>query len=461
MKRFVFTLAAVAAVAVFGFLAIYGWTHRYGAPVGTTVLVRPILRAAFVEKPLNLDEKAPIAPVWENAQSVNLPLFQQVTEKPWPKGNTESVDVQAFHDGESIYFRLSWADDQADERIATGRFADACAVALPMEAGAPPESIMMGFASRMNFWYWRADVDAEFWKKKDTTPTAYADHYNPFEEKEVLAISRPKVTSAVDDLLAEGAGSLTRKERQNVQGRGVYADGRWAVVIKRKLRTDALDLDVQIAPGPHGAAFAVWDGDKGDRGARKSISDWVTVDIQPVGGSGGSTAREGEKPRARRRRGARGVVRASLFAFSLMPAAYGDEAAAPPVEDAGREIVVKARRFEYMPSRIELKKGERVTIKLVSLDVTHGFYLDGYGIQLKARPGLTGKATFTADKPGRFSFRCSETCGEFHPYMIGYLTVRPNRRFHIFVAGTVVAGLVIAGAIFFPFRRKDEEPENE
>jgi cytochrome c oxidase subunit 2 len=77
------------------------------------------------------------------------------------------------------------------------------------------------------------------------------------------------------------------------------------------------------------------------------------------------------------------------------------------------------------------------------LDVTHGLYLDGYGIDIKARPGMVGKATFTADKPGRFTFRCSETCGEFHPYMVGFLEVTPNSRFTLFAAATGIAFLVI------------------
>jgi cytochrome c oxidase subunit 2 len=82
-----------------------------------------------------------------------------------------------------------------------------------------------------------------------------------------------------------------------------------------------------------------------------------------------------------------------------------------------------------------------------SLDVTHGLYLDGYGINIKARPGLIGKATFVADKPGRFSFRCSETCGEFHPYMIGFLEVTPNTRFNLFLWAIGIAFVLILGLV--------------
>ena len=108
-----------------------------------------------------------------------------------------------------------------------------------------------------------------------------------------------------------------------------------------------------------------------------------------------------------------------------------------------------------MPSEITVRKGERITFRLESLDVTHGLYLDGYGVQIKADPTQVGKATFVADKGGRFTFRCSETCGEFHPYMVGYLTVTPNTRFHVFVVITLVAGAAIAaGLVLVSFRKK-------
>ena len=114
---------------------------------------------------------------------------------------------------------------------------------------------------------------------------------------------------------------------------------------------------------------------------------------------------------------------------------------------------VLAKRFVYTPSEITLQKGELVTLRMESLDVTHGLYIDGYGIDIKARPGVIGKATFRADKTGRFTFRCSETCGEFHPYMIGYLTVEPNRRYHLFVVACLGAGIV-AAIVLFRTRRK-------
>ena len=103
---------------------------------------------------------------------------------------------------------------------------------------------------------------------------------------------------------------------------------------------------------------------------------------------------------------------------------------------------IKARKFFYTPHIINVNKGDTVKIRLISEDVHHGFFLDGYGVETSAYPGQEGVVKFVADKTGRFSFRCSVTCGEFHPYMIGYFNVQPNSRFLIFVALTLLLGVL-------------------
>ncbi len=107
-----------------------------------------------------------------------------------------------------------------------------------------------------------------------------------------------------------------------------------------------------------------------------------------------------------------------------------------------KRFELRAERYSYSPNIIEVNKGDVVTIKLISTDVTHGFYLDGYEINLFAYPGEPQEITFKADKGGRFSFRCSNTCGEFHPYMIGYLRVLPNIPFYAGISIFVILGIL-------------------
>jgi hypothetical protein len=117
-----------------------------------------------------------------------------------------------------------------------------------------------------------------------------------------------------------------------------------------------------------------------------------------------------------------------------------------PIRDipasAKKIILIRARRYSYSPNIIKVKEGDQIVLKLISEDVYHGIYLDGYGLQTSVRPGQEATISFRATKTGRFPFRCSTTCGALHPYMIGYLEVVPNKKFFLFGLGlTPILGI--------------------
>ena len=112
------------------------------------------------------------------------------------------------------------------------------------------------------------------------------------------------------------------------------------------------------------------------------------------------------------------VMAGLVVAFAPLPVR-----SIPPQE---RTFRVDARQFAYSPSELSVNSGDRVTIQLVSADVVHGLYIDGYNISFQADPGQTATLTFTADKPGSFRIRCNVTCGAMHPFMIGKLNVGSN-----------------------------------
>lgn len=91
-----------------------------------------------------------------------------------------------------------------------------------------------------------------------------------------------------------------------------------------------------------------------------------------------------------------------------------------------RTLHIDARTFAYEPGSASVRRGDTVTIELEALDAVHGFYLDGYDVNLVVEPGKHATATFVADKEGKFKFRCSVACGALHPFMIGELNVEPN-----------------------------------
>lgn len=112
---------------------------------------------------------------------------------------------------------------------------------------------------------------------------------------------------------------------------------------------------------------------------------------------------------------------------------------------SSRVITIRASQWQYAPGIVTVRQGDRVTLRLESGDVTHGFYLDGYGVERAVLPGQTTEVHFVATRAGRWMFRCSVTCGPFHPYMIGWLRVEPNPALRL---GWVAVGAVGLAALY-------------
>lgn len=122
-----------------------------------------------------------------------------------------------------------------------------------------------------------------------------------------------------------------------------------------------------------------------------------------------------------------------------------------------RELHIHARQYAFAPGVIRVRQGDRVTIALESDDVTHGLYLDGYDIDLVAIPGRASRATFVADRPGKFRLRCSKVCGTLHPFMLGELVVTPNSPFWRAIGVTILA--TVGTVAFLWASRRDSTEE--
>ena len=120
-----------------------------------------------------------------------------------------------------------------------------------------------------------------------------------------------------------------------------------------------------------------------------------------------------------------------------------------------RQVTMTADQFAFDPPVLHVNQGDRVLITLQATDVVHGFYLDGYGIETRVEPGIAQQMEFTADKTGKYRYRCSVSCGALHPFMIGELVVGPNLTFARAV-GLLFA--VLAGTLVYLRRFPPREP---
>ncbi|MEW6622171.1 MAG: Sec-dependent nitrous-oxide reductase [Bacillota bacterium] len=103
------------------------------------------------------------------------------------------------------------------------------------------------------------------------------------------------------------------------------------------------------------------------------------------------------------------------------------------IERDGNHVTVYMMSFRsrYYPDIVEVNEGDHVTWYVTNTDfdddITHGFGICLYDINIEAQPGQTQKVEFVADKPGVWPFYCTNFCSALHQEMQGFLLVKPKQ----------------------------------
>lgn len=103
----------------------------------------------------------------------------------------------------------------------------------------------------------------------------------------------------------------------------------------------------------------------------------------------------------------------------------------PPFDEPGlREIapghyeaVIMARVWYFDPNEFHVPVGSKVTFKMTSGDVVHGFMLERTPVNAMLIPGQVTTMSYTFDEPGEYHFICHEYCGIGHHTMFGRVVV--------------------------------------
>ena len=117
------------------------------------------------------------------------------------------------------------------------------------------------------------------------------------------------------------------------------------------------------------------------------------------------------------------AIIAGLLGVLALAGGWRRLASAKAPADAEQVIHLTAKKFEYTPNEITLKKGVPVTIEITSLDRDHGFKVPELGVRADVKPGETTRVRIVPDRVGRFEFRCDVFCGSGHEDMAGEFNV--------------------------------------
>lgn len=244
-------------------------------------------------KEITLD---PNASLWNNVSlHASKMIPQDIVDPRLLEVSTTEVQVKAITDGQQIAFRLEWLDSTQNDVPGPKHFLDGCAVQIPakIEANVPaPQMGEVGKGVEIAFWRadWQAIVEGRADDIKSVYPNAQIDHYpsqaKPLEgNPQALAEAGARYAPAralgnnrtgpreqpVEDMIAEGPGTLTPAAATTSKGKGVRTKTGWAVVIARTVPAGFSSAT------PTQTAFAVWEAAHGEVGARKMRTGWVPL----------------------------------------------------------------------------------------------------------------------------------------------------------------------------------------
>lgn len=237
----------------------------------------------------------PASVAWKDARKVQVALTAQPAAYPQGGGSIKAVSAQAVHHNGTLYLRLEWDDATQDATTARPtEFADAVAVEFPAKPATTVPSICMGQADQgVNIWQWRADGEAGADQPLAVFKNGFVDWY-PDEKDQTWYPARAAgnlyanpEAGPVQDLVAFAFGTIGPAPSQAVKGKGVYSNGKWAVVLARPFETAGAGQAGFTAGAKTDMAFAVWDGSQGERNGMKSTSQFVTLSLSAVTLGGG------------------------------------------------------------------------------------------------------------------------------------------------------------------------------
>ncbi len=260
---------------------------------GKPAVVSSELTARFRDGELPGDD--PGSDGWRHADPIIVPLQPQQIAQPFlQEGTIRELVARALHNGKELGLLLEWDDADRDDLDGIGVFHDGVAVQLPARAGTTPPITMGGPGAPVHVLQWRATWQRDL-AGKTGVDQIYPRVVHDIMPDDILSaadalpywpgravgnpVSNTARKTAVEEIVAEGFGTVTHVAKQSARGGAIHEGGRWkvamAMALERPEAGDPLRPDTQWP-----IAFAVWEGADGNRGGRKHIAGWLTLGLE-------------------------------------------------------------------------------------------------------------------------------------------------------------------------------------
>lgn len=193
----------------------------------------------------------PFDPAWEKAKPTGFLLMGQIVEDPRLfDPSVDFIEVRSLYDSEDLAFLIEW-DDPSRSPLEDKPLPDAFQIQVPRklypdsQEGEKPYFLEGDSGHPVDLWRWDS--------KKD---------------KLVALLSRG-LTAPKEAVPFTFISSST------------YNEGRWRLVLRRKLAT--AENGLTFTPGTFiPIAFSAWDGSSGEEGAKRAVSSWYYLLLEPV-----------------------------------------------------------------------------------------------------------------------------------------------------------------------------------
>lgn len=235
-----------------------------------------VLKSTFVsgELPAALDD-----PKWQEVEPLYVGLGSQITHKP--RNFVRLVDevwARSFYNDKEITFMFEW-----DDRNKSLMNEEAKKINPNTMPEVPPSGTAVADKGVRNWPVFDDAVAIQFPAKwKDLVPPV-KPRFIFGDAKYAVDLWKWEATSGSKAYTGKGWDNLAFREDKHLKVvQAQFSEGQWRVIMKRDLKTDDPENEVQFEPGYYiPTAFFAWDGHNGDAGRKMSMTTWYYTILEP------------------------------------------------------------------------------------------------------------------------------------------------------------------------------------